>query len=63
MNDAHEKPQTHDALKAPEPYSGIVLPHTGRANQVPVNTDYACVKLCMQGGLQYQLCNQHCIKQ
>lgn len=55
------KSTAHNPLEAPAPSSDLVLPsrYTGAAAS---NMDFACRKLCMQGGLQYELCRQRCAK-
>ena len=57
---AHANASTHNPFNPPVPYDGILLSQPNRAGQHPLNLDYGCLHLCVQGGMQYQLCDQRC---
>jgi hypothetical protein len=55
----------HDIFKAPVVSDDVVLtpPASATTSESLATIDYSCVKLCVQGGLEYQLCTQRCTPQ
>lgn len=61
-SDKLENSTSHNPLAAPQPLSNNILLPPRTASSIPQSKDYKCVRECQRSGLQYQLCEQHCIK-
>lgn len=53
---------SHQAFVAPKPVSSVLLPSTAPGPTVFTGKDFKCVSLCLQKGMQYELCNEACTK-
>jgi hypothetical protein len=57
----HANTPNHNVFTPLLPYNGFMATPHSRQEQAPINAG-DCMRLCTQGGLQYQLCNQRCGK-
>jgi len=55
-------PESHKVLKAPIPSDQLLLDTPQKAKPAGPGKDYACVNQCLQNGMRYQFCEQHCNK-